>query len=168
MYRRSQHKAVCVQVDFEAVPDLVAHRKVFVHQGQAYIHRTEVTSLVVGHFRYCFHRFICCSEHQCSSGLSASRHSRYSMRSKLLGVSTEHYSLRTAAVSILRTAYVVLKHCLVCCKSKVSACPEVVWTALHADALMTICMLNIQPSDLHKQGRIPDGLCIAQYAGDCS
>ena len=50
---------VChLQVDFEAVPDLVAHRKVFLHQGQAYIHRTEVTSLVVGHFRW--QLVICC------------------------------------------------------------------------------------------------------------
>lgn len=70
--RQAQSKAVCAQVDFEAVPDLVAQRKVFVHQGQAYIHRTEVASLVVGHFRYHFHKLLCCNEHQCCrEGLQA-------------------------------------------------------------------------------------------------
>lgn len=42
----------CLQVDFEAVPDLVAGRKVFLRHGQAYVSKTDVVSLVVGHFRY--------------------------------------------------------------------------------------------------------------------
>ncbi|KAL3134829.1 hypothetical protein ABBQ32_007800 [Trebouxia sp. C0010 RCD-2024] len=39
------------KVDFEAVPDLVAGRKVFLRHGQAYVSKTDVVSLVVGHFR---------------------------------------------------------------------------------------------------------------------
>lgn len=41
-----------MQVDFEAVPDLVAGRKVFLRQGQAYVSKADIASLVVGHFRY--------------------------------------------------------------------------------------------------------------------
>lgn len=40
-----------MQVDFEQVPDLVAGRKVFLQRGQAYVFKTDVASLVVGHFR---------------------------------------------------------------------------------------------------------------------
>lgn len=39
------------KVDFEAVPDLVAGRKVFLRQGQAYVSKADIASLVVGHFR---------------------------------------------------------------------------------------------------------------------
>lgn len=41
-----------MQVDFEQVPDLVAGRKVFLQHGQAYVFKTDVASLVVGHFRF--------------------------------------------------------------------------------------------------------------------
>ena len=34
------------------MPDLVATRKVFLRHGQAYVFKTDVASLVVGHFRY--------------------------------------------------------------------------------------------------------------------
>ncbi len=34
------------------MPDLVASRKVFLRHGQAYVFKTDVASLVVGHFRY--------------------------------------------------------------------------------------------------------------------
>ena len=47
----------CLQVDFEAVPDLVAGRKVFLRDGQAYVSKTDIVSLVVGHFR-CFLNFL--------------------------------------------------------------------------------------------------------------
>ena len=56
---RSTNTCLRLQVNFEAVPDLVAGRKVFLHRGQAYIHRTEVTSLVVGHFRCCCCPVVC-------------------------------------------------------------------------------------------------------------
>lgn len=45
------HWSRCPQVDFEAVPDLVAGRKVFLLDGQAYVSKTDIVSLVVGHFR---------------------------------------------------------------------------------------------------------------------
>ena len=34
------------------MPDLVAARKVFLRHGQAYVFKTDIASLVVGHFRY--------------------------------------------------------------------------------------------------------------------
>ena len=45
-----------MQVDFEQVPDLVAGRKVYLRHGQAYVYKTDVASLVVGHFRYVWSR----------------------------------------------------------------------------------------------------------------
>lgn len=38
------------------MPDLVAGRKVFLRDGQAYVSKTDIVSLVVGHFR-CFLNF---------------------------------------------------------------------------------------------------------------
>ena len=38
---------LCVQVDFERVPDLVAQRKVLLRKGTAYVSRHETASLVV-------------------------------------------------------------------------------------------------------------------------
>ncbi|DBA73367.1 TPA: hypothetical protein ACH3X1_011411 [Trebouxia sp. C0004] len=64
------------KVDFEQVPDLVASRKVFLRHGQAYVFKTDVASLVVGHFRSQLSRALVTTSRKWASHIAAEESER--------------------------------------------------------------------------------------------
>ena len=122
-----------LQVPWEQLPDLVAGRRVLLRQGSAYVHKREMGSLVVSHFRKQLARALGLTARRWASQLAAEEADRLtpmmealSMRCKCPAyVMPEMTAEGSLPLATYQTSYSIVKDAMRRATTQLACCPGI-------------------------------------------